>query len=214
MTMSQIKDIITEKHKMDKSNEEVEQKIQGRGISDQEQKQKQFEAEREQIKKISNSLKFQKENANSLMERLKDEETKAKDMLDEKIRLQNSLNQLNEDLGEGKAISTHNREEIIKLQIRLSQLQAQEEKMVVDHDKLEVENQFYIKKNQEYELENAKLNQEIQETIQKIDINYLLKQIDSEDLRILAQNNKMMNSALHNLMGKWELIQKAEEKKL
>ena len=54
------------------------------------------------------------------MERLKDEETKAKDMLDEKIRLQNSLNQLNEDLGEGKAISTHNREEIIKLQIRLS----------------------------------------------------------------------------------------------
>ena len=58
--------------------------------------------------------------------------------------------------------------------------------MVVDHDKLEVENQFYIKKNQEYELENAKLNQEIQETIQKIDINYLLKQIDSEDLRILA----------------------------
>lgn len=54
------------------------------------------------------------------MERLKDEETKAKDMLDEKIKLQQTLNQTNEDLSECKAYSTRNREEIIKLQIRLS----------------------------------------------------------------------------------------------
>lgn len=31
-------------------------------------------------------------------------------------------------------------------------------------------------------------------------------------MRILAQNNKMMNSALHNLIGKWEQIQKSEIK--
>jgi hypothetical protein len=33
--------------------------------------------------------------------------------------------------------------------------------------------------------------------IQKIDINNLLKEVDIEDLRLLAQNNKMMTSALH-----------------
>jgi hypothetical protein len=38
------------------------------------------------LKKISNSLKFQREIATNLMERLKEEETKAKDMLDEKIK--------------------------------------------------------------------------------------------------------------------------------
>lgn len=43
--------------------------------------------------------------------------------------------------------------------------------------------------------------------IQKIDINSLLKEIDIEDMKILAQNNKMMNLALHNLIGKWEHIQ-------
>ena len=51
-------------------------------------KARQLDAEREQLKKISNSLKFKKENATNLMEQLKEEETKGKDMLDEKIRLQ------------------------------------------------------------------------------------------------------------------------------
>jgi hypothetical protein len=86
MTTSQIKDILTDKRKVDKENSDIDTKIQGRGVSEQEQKQKQLDAEREQIKKIQNNLKFQKETANIVMERLKEEETKAKDMLDEKIK--------------------------------------------------------------------------------------------------------------------------------
>jgi hypothetical protein len=49
------------------------------------------------------------------MVRLADEETKGKDMLDEKIRLQQLLSQNTEDLSENRAFSTRNREEIIKL---------------------------------------------------------------------------------------------------
>jgi hypothetical protein len=37
-----------------------------------------------------------------------------------------------------------------------------------------------------------------------------LKEVDIEDMKLLAQNNKMMNMALHNLMEKWEKIQKIE----
>lgn len=55
-----------------------------------------------------------------MMEKLKDEETKAKDMLDEKIKQQQLLTQNSEDLNELRAICTRNREEIIKLQIKLS----------------------------------------------------------------------------------------------
>ncbi len=47
---------------------------------------------------------------------------------------------------------------------------------------------------------------EIQITIQKIDINSLLKEIDIEDMKILAQSNKQMNQALHGLINKWETI--------
>jgi hypothetical protein len=54
------------------------------------------------------------------MEMLRDEETKGKDMLDEKIRLQQNLNQNTEDLNENVGFSKRSREEIIKHQIKLS----------------------------------------------------------------------------------------------
>jgi hypothetical protein len=91
------------------------------------------------------------------MARLAEEESKAKDMLDEKIKLQSHLTQKTEDLNEQKLFSQKSREEIIKLQIRLSQLLTHEEKMTEELKKLQVENDFYIKKNQEFEIENDKL---------------------------------------------------------
>lgn len=75
------------------------------------------------------------------------------------------------------------------------------------------ENDFYKKKNAEFEADNEKLNKEISQTIQKIDINSLLKEVDIEDLKLLSQNNKMMTSALHNLLGKWESIAKLDGEK-
>ena len=121
------------------------------------------------------------------------------------------MNQYTEDLSEGKAMTTRNREELIKLQIKLSQLDAHEEKMASELEKLQKENDFYAKKNADFEVDNANLNKEIQATIQKIDINYLLKEIDIEDLRLVAQNNKVMSSAIHNLIGKWESIAKIDK---
>lgn len=58
MTMTQLKDIITEKRKVDKENFDLDVKIQGKGISEVEAKAKQLDGELEQIIKIRNSLKF------------------------------------------------------------------------------------------------------------------------------------------------------------
>lgn len=142
------------------------------------------------------------------MTRLGEEENKAKDMLDEKIKLQQNLMQLTEDLNDARALAARHREEIIKLQIKFSQLQTLEEKSKVEVQSLLEENDFYKKKNDEFEAENEKLNKEIFAYIQKIDINSLLKEVDIEDLKLLAQNNKMMTSALHQMLTKWETIQK------
>ena len=73
---------------MDKENNSLQQRIEGKGLSEQEQKLKQFEAEREQFKKIKNSFDYQNEVAKNLMEQLQLEENKARAMLDEKIKLQ------------------------------------------------------------------------------------------------------------------------------
>lgn len=208
MTLGQIKEILTDKRKVDKENMDIEQKIQGKGVSESEAKAKQTDAEREQIKKLQNSLKFQKENANNLMERLKREEINGKKMLDDRIKLQQELNLLSENLNEIKGFQMRNRQEIITLQIKKSQLETQEGRLDEELKKVQKENEEYIKKNAEFEKENAELNKEIQATIQKIDVNALLKEIDIEDMRLLAQNNKNMNMALHGLINKWESIQK------
>lgn len=93
---------------------------------------------------------------------------------------------LTETLNDAKAIAGKHRDEIIKMQIRISQLQSLEERLKIDHETLSKENEFYLKKNAEFELDNEKLTKEIHATIQKIDINYLLKEVDTEDLRLLA----------------------------
>lgn len=82
-----IEDILIEKRKVDKDNEELEMKLAGRGMTEAEAKMKQFDAEREQKLKYKNSVTFNTEINEHLMERLKDEENKGKDMLDLKIKL-------------------------------------------------------------------------------------------------------------------------------
>lgn len=47
MNLNQIKDLVTEKRYVDIENELIESKIQGRGISEQEAKARQFDAEKE-----------------------------------------------------------------------------------------------------------------------------------------------------------------------
>lgn len=37
--------------------------------------------------------------------------------------------------------------------------------MTLEHDKLKVENDFYLKQNKDFEIENEQLNKEIQTTI-------------------------------------------------
>jgi len=48
-------------------------------------------------------------------------------------------------------IAAKNKDDIIKLRIRLSQLISQEEKMNEELEKLKKENEFYMKKNAEFE---------------------------------------------------------------
>jgi len=76
----------------------------------------------------------------------------------------------------------------------------EEYEMLTKHnDELKIDNKIA-------EDENLKLKEKIATTIQRIDINNLLKEIDIEELQLLAKNNKTMNFAMENLMTKWNFI--------
>ena len=68
------------------------------------------------------------------------------------------------------------------------------------------QNDDLIQNNKSAEEENKLLKEKIATTIQRIDINNLLKEIDIEELQLLAKNNKTMNFAMENLITKWNFI--------
>jgi hypothetical protein len=76
---------LTEKRAIDKANDELELKLQGRGKSEDDQKKKIFEGEKEQTLKLTNALEFYKEDQEKMNAQLTSEEAKAKHELDQKI---------------------------------------------------------------------------------------------------------------------------------
>jgi hypothetical protein len=120
MSNAAIEDILTEKRRTDKENLEIEYKLQGRGVTAEDQKAKYEEAEREMVMKLSHSLQAQREALDIVSEQLKEEEKKCKLMLDLKITAEQTMELTEEEAKEMKARKIANREEIIKQQLRLS----------------------------------------------------------------------------------------------
>ena len=63
-----------------------------------------------------------------------------------------------------------------------------------------------IKENEKFEVDNERLNKEIVEVIQRIDVATLLKEIDMEEMRHLANQNIQTNQAFESLLYKWNII--------
>ena len=143
---------------------------------------------------------------------LKEEEKKCKEMLDLKITAEQQLNDFVKLDAEAKdKKKQQNREDIIKAQIQLSQLKARRARNTVEHEEIVASNEKLIKENNDYDVKNTKLNQEILELIQRIDVATLLKEVDLEEMKLLATNNINMNMAFTALLNKWDAIQKNEE---
>jgi hypothetical protein len=203
---------LKDKRKIDKRNFELENKITGRNVTDEMQKQKHKDEERKMRIKYEKSVSTLKSQGVILMEKIQNEETRSKDILDKKLQLEQDLIVLKEDLE--KATDTHsiNREDLIKLQVKNSQLTSQNTLLAEEEVTLKEDNTKLIEENEQLEKENNQFKQKIQETIQRIDINNLLKEIDVEEMQLLAKNNKQMNFAMENLVTKWNFInQKNEE---
>jgi len=141
-----------------------------------------------------------------LMEKIANEEAKSKDVLDEKLKLEQELLDLKEDLGKLTEQHAHNRDELIKLRVKNSTLDSQNALLADEEKQLKEENEKLIAENASMEKDNADLKNKIAMTIQRIDINNLLKEIDIEEMQLLAKNNKTMNFAMENLLTKWNFI--------
>lgn len=98
MLYAAIEDILRDKRRVDKYNMELEDKISGRNVTEEMTKRKQKNAERRQRIKLQKNLDNLRQIGVILMDKTTNEETKSKEVLDEKLKLEQELNDLREDL--------------------------------------------------------------------------------------------------------------------
>lgn len=73
---------------------------------------------------------------------------------------------------------------------------------------LDAFNAQIVKDNERLTKENDQVAKDIALLIQRIDVSTLLKQIDLEEMKVLANNNNTMSMAFQGLLHQWEGILK------
>jgi len=86
-------------------------------------------------------------------------------MLDLKITAEQTMELAEEDAKEMKARRVANKEDIIRQQLRLSQLKSQKKRLAAESEELTVENANVIKENEKCETDNETLQKVIMELI-------------------------------------------------
>ena len=122
MLYAAIEDILRDKRRVDKYNMELEDKISGRNVTEEMTKRKQKNAERRQRIKLQKNLDNLRQMGVILMDKTSNEESKSKEVLDEKLKLEQELNDLREDLQIRGQKMQLNRDDLIKLRVLNSQL--------------------------------------------------------------------------------------------
>lgn len=99
-----------------------------------------------------------------------------------------------------------NREDLIAKNTDYSCLVSKNKKMKEDLDATMLKNKDLEVKNLDWDKKIKEMENEIFLIIQRIELNTLLKDVDMEDLKLLAKNNANMNKAFDLMVGKWNRI--------
>ena len=125
-------------------------------------------------------------------ERLKDEEKKSKAMLDKKIDAKHTMEDTKEDYTIMFTKKVDHRQEMINKQVLLSKLRQQNKRLVKEDAELEKQNTHLIKENEQNNKINDEYKDAIFDLVKRIDVSTLLKEIDVEEMKLMAKNNIMM----------------------
>lgn len=99
-----------------------------------------------------------------------------------------------------------NREELIKKNTDLSCLLSRNKKTKEELEALLLKNKDLEKQNLIWDKKNKEMENDIFVIIQRIELNSLLKEVDMEDLKLLAKNNAHMNKQFDMMVAKWNRI--------
>ena len=155
-------------------------------------------------------LKNQSNNAEKKMELLltkyKDAEANARALLEEKNKLLQELALLDANIKEEEIQFGEVKNEVVETKTNINQtedfLNSNKDILV----QLIGENEKLRQENDELEQNIKKTRIDIEEIQQKIELNAMLKDVDINELKVLSQNNAIVNNNINNLLSKWDKV--------
>ena len=155
-------------------------------------------------------LKNKSNNAEKKMELLltkyKDAEANARALLEEKNKLLQELALLDANIKEEEIQFGEVKNEVVETKTNINQtedfLNANKDILV----QLIGENEKLRQENDELEQNIKKTRIDIEEIQQKIELNAMLKDVDINELKVLSQNNAIVNNNINNLLSKWDKV--------
>jgi chromosome segregation ATPase len=202
-----IKEILKEFQKLTTEIKQKEDIRSGKSVTDKENSIKQVDKEREQVLKLTHANGVAADNGQKILQViLAEEEKKAKDLLDLKITADQDLEVLVEKADKLAKDRKDLRQELIEKKLKLSMLESAKKQLDAEEKELAKTNPELLKENEKYEKDNEQLRIQIMTLIQHIDVSSLLKQIDLEEMKMLAKNNDTLSGHFMGVINAWESI--------
>ena len=155
-------------------------------------------------------LRNQSTNAEKKMELLlnkyKDSEANAKELLEQKNKLLQELAILNAKIKEDEVDVKGLKNEIVEIKTKINQTDdfLNSNKDILTE--LIQENERIRNENDELEKNIKKTRIDTEEILKKIELNAMLKDIDINELKVISRNNAIVNNNINELLNKWDKV--------
>ena len=158
------------------------------------------------LEQLSATNRFKQDEVTAVDAQLKVEEELAQKLLDENMNKLQEMEILKEKSEDEEKKRKLNREELIKKNTDLSCLLSRNKKTKEELEALLMKNKDLEKQNLIWDKKNKEMENDIFVIIQRIELNSLQKEVDMEDLKLLAKNNAHMNKQFDMMVAKWNRI--------
>ena len=190
-----------------KENDKLNAELDGLSkLNEEKLKEKVKESEGKQILIIKNQIQNSELKMGLLLTKYKDEETTARNLLEEKNALMQKITNIKEDIENQLDTEVKTKAEIIEVKNNINQLNELITDNTAQLETLTLENGKLNEENDKYEKDIKELRIKIDEIQQKIELNSMLKDIDVGELKMLTQNNAIVNNSINNLISKWDKV--------
>jgi hypothetical protein len=195
----------TVKRGFDIEHKKLSEELDGLGnFTDELLKQKVKEKEKTETVLLSNTITNNERKWNLLLSRYKEEEQLAKDLLEERVVLNQKLIALGQDIENQAGLESTHKYNLIELKNAVLETQIQIEENKAELTNITTENHKLTGANAKFEYDIMDLKFKLDEFKQKVELNAILKDVDVEELKLLTQNNALVNSSISNLVSKWD----------